>query len=214
MSIEAPSTNAEIEMNKFGRLELRRVVDDAARHAQQTEPVHRQERRVEGEEHQPEVPLAESSRRACARSSSATSSTCRRRCRTRCRRRARSAGARRRSTCRARASRPAPTPSITPVTPPKVNVDRKPIAKSIGVSSRIGPPHSVATHEKILMPVGMAIEHREDHERQLQPRRQSAGEHVVRPHHERRPSRSPPTKTRSSCSRRSACARRSARSRR
>ena len=33
----------------------------------------------------------------------------------------------------------------------------KPIAQSIGVLNSIDPPHIVAIHEKILMPVGTAI---------------------------------------------------------
>ena len=33
----------------------------------------------------------------------------------------------------------------------------KPIAQSIGVLKSIDPPHIVAIHEKILMPVGTAI---------------------------------------------------------
>ena len=36
-------------------------------------------------------------------------------------------------------------------------MNRKPSANSIGVVRWITPPHSVATHEKILMPVGTAI---------------------------------------------------------
>jgi len=43
------------------------------------------------------------------------------------------------------------------VTPPTVNRKIKPIAQSIGVLKLIDPPHIVAIHEKILIPVGTAI---------------------------------------------------------
>ena len=43
------------------------------------------------------------------------------------------------------------------MTPPKVNRKMKPIAHSIGVLNEIEPPHIVAIHEKILMPVGTAM---------------------------------------------------------
>ena len=44
-----------------------------------------------------------------------------------------------------------------PVTPPTVNRNRKPKAQSIGVLNSTEPPHIVAIHEKILMPVGTAM---------------------------------------------------------
>ena len=47
--------------------------------------------------------------------------------------------------------------STTPVTPPTVNRKMKPIAHTIGDLNSIEPPHIVAIHEKILMPVGTAI---------------------------------------------------------
>jgi hypothetical protein len=47
--------------------------------------------------------------------------------------------------------------STTPVTPPTVKRKMKPIAQSIGVLNSIEPPHIVAIHEKILMPVGTAM---------------------------------------------------------
>ncbi len=47
--------------------------------------------------------------------------------------------------------------SCTPVTPPTVKRKMKPIAHSMGVRMEIEPPHIVAIHEKILMPVGTAI---------------------------------------------------------
>src|SRR5918994_4965215 len=47
--------------------------------------------------------------------------------------------------------------SITPEMPPSVNMVRKPSANSIGVSRWITPRHSVASQEKILMPVGTAM---------------------------------------------------------
>jgi len=45
----------------------------------------------------------------------------------------------------------------TPVTPPTVNKNIKPIAKRPGVRKSIDPFHKVASQLKILMPVGMAI---------------------------------------------------------
>ena len=47
--------------------------------------------------------------------------------------------------------------SITPEIPPSVNIVRKPSANSIGVSRCSTPRHSVASQEKILMPVGTAM---------------------------------------------------------
>ena len=47
--------------------------------------------------------------------------------------------------------------STMPVTPPTVNRKMKPMANSIGVSKLSDPPHIVAIHEKILIPVGTAI---------------------------------------------------------
>ena len=47
--------------------------------------------------------------------------------------------------------------SITPLIPPSVNMVRKPSANSIGVSRCSTPRHSVASHEKILIPVGTAM---------------------------------------------------------
>src|SRR5436305_14744695 len=47
--------------------------------------------------------------------------------------------------------------SITPEIPPRVNMVRKPRAKSIGVSRWRTPRQSVASHEKILIPVGTAM---------------------------------------------------------
>ena len=47
--------------------------------------------------------------------------------------------------------------SITPEMPPSVNIVRKPSAHSIGVSRCSTPRHSVASQEKILMPVGTAM---------------------------------------------------------
>jgi hypothetical protein len=46
---------------------------------------------------------------------------------------------------------------IKPEIPPIVNKAIKPIAKIIGVSNLIEPPHIVATQEKILIAVGTAI---------------------------------------------------------
>ena len=43
------------------------------------------------------------------------------------------------------------------MTPPIVNKKMKPIAHSIGVLNSIEPPHMVAIHEKILIPVGTAM---------------------------------------------------------
>ena len=47
--------------------------------------------------------------------------------------------------------------STTPEMPPSVNIVRKPSANSIGVSRCSTPLHSVASQEKILMPVGTAM---------------------------------------------------------
>ena len=47
--------------------------------------------------------------------------------------------------------------SITPEMPPSVNIVRNPSAHSIGVSRCSTPRHSVASQEKILMPVGTAM---------------------------------------------------------
>ena len=49
------------------------------------------------------------------------------------------------------------TASMMPLMPPSVNIVMKPSANSIGVRRWITPRHSVASHEKILMPVGTAI---------------------------------------------------------
>src|ERR687889_98166 len=47
--------------------------------------------------------------------------------------------------------------SITPEMPPSVNIVRKPSANSIGVSRWMTPRQSVASQEKILIPVGTAM---------------------------------------------------------
>ena len=47
--------------------------------------------------------------------------------------------------------------SITPEIPPSMNIVRNPSAHSIGVSRCSTPRHSVASQEKILMPVGIAM---------------------------------------------------------
>ena len=47
--------------------------------------------------------------------------------------------------------------NTNPVKPPKVNKNKKPIAKSIGVLGVIDPVHKVATQLNILIPVGNAI---------------------------------------------------------
>ena len=44
-----------------------------------------------------------------------------------------------------------------PVTPPSVNVIRKPSANKHAAENSIEPPQRVAIHEKILIPVGMAM---------------------------------------------------------
>ena len=44
-----------------------------------------------------------------------------------------------------------------PESPPIVNTAMNPTAQSIGVVKWIFPPHTVATQEKILIPVGTAI---------------------------------------------------------
>ena len=47
--------------------------------------------------------------------------------------------------------------NTTPVTPPTVNKKIKPSAQYIGILKTIDPPHIVAIHENILIPVGTAI---------------------------------------------------------
>jgi len=52
------------------------------------------------------------------------------------------------------------TPALdkrTPDNPPTVNKKIKPTAKSIGTFKWMLPPHIVAIHEKILIPVGTAM---------------------------------------------------------
>src|SRR3954462_2741881 len=49
------------------------------------------------------------------------------------------------------------TASMMPLIPPSVNIVMKPSAKSMGVLRWMTPLHSVASQEKILMPVGTAI---------------------------------------------------------
>jgi len=46
---------------------------------------------------------------------------------------------------------------MIPVKPPIVNKKRKPTAKSIGTLNCNLPPHMVASHENIFIPVGTAI---------------------------------------------------------
>ena len=50
-----------------------------------------------------------------------------------------------------------PIANITPLIPPSVNIVKKPSANSIGVSRCKTPRHSVASQEKILIPVGIAM---------------------------------------------------------
>src|ERR671924_2444855 len=49
------------------------------------------------------------------------------------------------------------TASMMPLIPPSVNIVMKPSAKSMGVRRWITPLQSVASQEKILMPVGTAM---------------------------------------------------------
>ena len=49
------------------------------------------------------------------------------------------------------------TASMMPLIPPRVNIVMNPSANSSGVLRWITPLHNVASHEKILMPVGTAI---------------------------------------------------------
>ena len=46
---------------------------------------------------------------------------------------------------------------MKPVKPPKVNKNKKPNAKTIGVLTVIEPVHKVANQLNILIPVGIAI---------------------------------------------------------
>src|SRR5215475_493948 len=47
--------------------------------------------------------------------------------------------------------------SMTPLIPPSVNIVRKPSANSIGVTRWRTPRHNIKNHEKILIPVGIAM---------------------------------------------------------
>jgi len=47
--------------------------------------------------------------------------------------------------------------NTTPVTPPTVNKNKKPVAHIIGVLNVILPPYIVANQLKIFIPVGTAI---------------------------------------------------------
>ena len=46
---------------------------------------------------------------------------------------------------------------VTPDSPPMVNMDTTPEAKSIGVLKRMRPPHMVASQFRIFTPVGTAM---------------------------------------------------------
>src|SRR5262245_65956674 len=48
-------------------------------------------------------------------------------------------------------------PSMIPERPPITNIDTKPSAHNIGVARWMRPSQVVASHEKTLIPVGMAI---------------------------------------------------------
>ena len=74
--------------------------------------------------------------------------------------------------------------SITPEIPPSVNIVRKPSANSIGVSRCSTPRHSVASQEKILMPVGTAMIAVVIIIGMRIQRLHARDEHVVRPHRE------------------------------
>jgi hypothetical protein len=50
-----------------------------------------------------------------------------------------------------------PLASKTPVTPPRVNKNKKPTAHNIGTWNRILPPYIVANQLNIFIPVGTAI---------------------------------------------------------
>ena len=65
------SVSSEVQRAPAGQV---RVGVDPARHAHQPEDVHREERQVEADHHQPEVPSARAARRAGGRSSWGTSS--------------------------------------------------------------------------------------------------------------------------------------------
>ena len=49
------------------------------------------------------------------------------------------------------------TASMMPLMPPSVNIVMKPSANSIGVVRWMTPRHSVASQQKIFMPVGTAM---------------------------------------------------------
>ena len=50
-----------------------------------------------------------------------------------------------------------PFAKVNPVKPPKVNKNKNPIAKRLGVSTIIEPLHKLAHQLNILIPVGIAI---------------------------------------------------------
>ena len=88
---------------------------------------------VEADEEQPEVPAPEPLAQHPAGDLREPVVEARRAAGTPRRRSARSGGARRRSRCRAPAGRAAPTPSITPVSPPSTKMTKKPSTNSSGV---------------------------------------------------------------------------------
>jgi hypothetical protein len=61
MTIDAPSANEQIEMNRFQSANCGAVVGDTSRHPARADEVHREERQVEGDERRPEVELPERS---------------------------------------------------------------------------------------------------------------------------------------------------------
>ena len=71
-----------------------------------------------------------------------------------------------------------------PERPPIVNIAMKPTAQSIGVVKWILPSHIVASHEKILIPVGIAIRSVVTIIGTRSQRRHAGDEHVVRPDRE------------------------------
>ena len=70
---------------------------------------------------------------------------------------------------------------MTPESPPIVNCETRPIAKSIGVVNLSEPPTIVPIQLKIFTPVGIAISIVDAGEDRVGGRAEAGGEHVVRP---------------------------------
>ena len=134
-----------------------RVGVDPARHPHQPDDVHREERQVDADHRQPELPQPEPVDPASGRTSWGTSSRARPARRRWCRRTARSGSAPPRSRCPWPASRSAPSRSGPRSRRRSGTCTSSASAYSIGISKRIRPPQIVASQFRILTPVGIAI---------------------------------------------------------